>query len=261
MKQSFAECMVLFLLVTAVSCPANSSPPVSDMSSKAFLAKTRTPPGRECWASMSGTVEHRRRGEDTQKTSLYIGIRFTAVNTLAQVLIGGHENYRVIQNYTGESSATVVADAPTSGSSLLADFGLRAEDLTMTFLFWNFLEEKPPEKALGQSCRVFLLESPDHGETVRVFISEEYYFPLKVEWHRRVESGFESKPYRTLEAESFRRENDFWMVSSLSLYGPGWRTQIRFDECRGGYPEDATPEPLFRTPAAPPSSATDGVHR
>jgi hypothetical protein len=201
---------------------------------------------------MSGTAEHRRRGEDTRSVSLYVGIRFTSINTVAQVLVDDSENYRVIQNYGDSPTTTVVTDAGADGKTILGDFGLRAEDLAMTFLFWQFVEEFPREKALGRPCRVFLLESPEKSERVRVFIDEQYFFPIRVEWFRRPPHGptsaFEAKPYRTLEAESFRREEDFWMVGTLGLFGPGWRTKIQFDKCRGGYPENEPKEPVFRIP-------------
>ncbi|OGV57244.1 MAG: hypothetical protein A2X49_09895 [Lentisphaerae bacterium GWF2_52_8] len=215
-------------------------------SPEAFLELVRHPPGRECWAMMSGKIFHRRSGQDTVEAPLYVGIRFTPERSFAQVLINKDEGYYVGQSYQASADSTTVIPAikPGLGKKLLAEFGVRAEDLTMSFLFWKFREEQPREDAKGGACRVFLLDSPDGKEFVRVFINIEYHFPVKVEWFKQENS---KAPERSLEIGSFRKENDFWVVKSLNLSGEGWRSKMEFDETRAGYSQDMVPKDLFKS--------------
>ena len=47
----------------------------------------------------------------------------------------------------------------------------------------------------------------------------------------------------------FKKENDFWLITGLKLYGPDWRTMISFDKRLAGYPGDAAmPSDLFLLP-------------
>lgn len=218
---------------------------VKELDSAKFLQVVRRPPGRECWAKMNGTAWHRRRGQKMSEASLFLGILFTPQRTLAQIVIGGKQGYYVGQKYAPGCELTSIIPLRKGGykQSLLADFGLRPEDLTMTFIFWDFVRELPRESIKGQECRVFLLRSPEKAkqELVRVFISARYFFPLKVEWVK----GEASKAYRYLEVTSFRKENDFWLVSSMNLYGPGWRTRIKFSDTDAGF-KDKLPKDLFK---------------
>lgn len=219
-------------------------PDGSKMSAEDFLNIVRHPPGRECWASMEGLVTHRRSGKDNQEFPLYLGILFTPERTLAQIQINEKETYNVGQTYSTDENSTSISrsDSGDKSKSILADIGLRPEDLTMTFIFWKMIKEIPGATIKGRDCRVFLLQSPDKQETVRIHISVEYFFPLKVEWLK----DNQDSPYRTLELVSFKKENDFWLVSTISLYGPGWKTRVEFDKTDAAYNKDRLPAKIFR---------------
>ena len=218
-----------------------------EYSSAQFLEVVRHPPGRESWAAMNGTAFHLRRDKDVVEAPLYLGIRFTSERTMAQVVINGNEAYFVGQAYNAskESASVIPANKIGYPKSMLADFGLRPQDLTMTFLFWDFVRELPRMGVKGRECRVFLLESQDKKELAKVYISAEYFFPLKVEWFALDDKELK-KPYRTLEISSFKKENDFWIVSSLILYGPGWQTKIEFSQTAAGFKSENMPKDLFK---------------
>lgn len=218
-----------------------------EYSSLQFLEVVRHPPGRESWAAMNGIAYHLRKDTDVVEAPLYLGIRFTAERTMAQVVINNNEAYFVGQAYNAAKEAASVIPANKTGyaKSMLADFGLRPQDLTMTFLFWDFQKEFPRVSVKGRECRVFLLEAQDKKEIAKVYISAEYFFPLKVEWFAQDDRDLK-KPYRTLEISSFKKENDFWIVSSLILYGPGWQTKIEFNQTSAGFKAENMPKDLFK---------------
>jgi len=217
------------------------------LSAEQFLARVRQAPRDESWARMSGAVEHRRRGGETVELPLYLGVRFTPERILAQVVADGRESYRIGQVVAATSGGTTVIaeNVADPASARLATLGLRPEDLTLSFIYWEFDCELPPERLRTRSCRVLQLRAPDgRDEWVRVAICVEALFPLRVEWFRDGPAG---RPYRTIEITSFRREADFWLVDGLSLQGPGWRSRISFTDCSAGLVAEGIPADLFRT--------------
>lgn len=214
-----------------------------NLSAEEFLQAVRRPSGRECWAKMEGTATNKRTGmEEPVEAKIHLGILFTPERTVAKLTVNGTESYDVGQSYAPPYATSVDMKLdPESGKPILGDLGLRPQDLTMTFIYWDCKEELGRDSVKGQPCRVFMLESPDKSETARVHISAEYLFPLKVEWFK---TGGKS-PDRTLETVSFKRERDFWLLSSLKLYGPGWMTKVEFEDASAGFSKDGVPADLF----------------
>lgn len=200
-----------------------------------FLYKVRHPAGRKRWALMDGEVIHRRRGKDNMNASLYLGILFNQDHTLAQVVINKEQGYMVGQAFIkGRDGTSIIPmNDATKETPIIGNFGLRPQDLTMTFLYWKFVKEFPEESTKMIDCRVLELESPDKKETAKVWISKKYYFPIKVEWTR----AGEKEPFRTLEVSSFKQQGKYGIIKRLELYGPGWRTKINFTKTEVGTPE------------------------
>lgn len=197
---------------------------------------------------MEGTAKHRRRGKETISYPIYVAVRFTPERTLAQVIIDNKEGYNVGQKYESGPDATTVIPLKenSKGPSKLASFGLRPEDLTMTFMFWKFKEELKNDSVRGRECRVFLLEAPGRKHKAKVYISSEYFFPLKIEWFSKNQDAKSAVPERTGKFDSFRKEGKFWLVTTITLNGPGWRTKINFDKTKAGYSDEYIPARLFR---------------
>ncbi len=245
MTNSPIKVLLQFLLFTVVILAVNAENPLDKLDSKAFLLKARNPDNRT-WCTMDGKVIHRKSGSDTVNAPLYLGIAFNPDRMLAQVVIDNKEGYTLGQAYAGNDSTTVIPLNPAGyKKSMLSEFGLRAQDLSMSFLYWNFEKELTREDIKGSECRVFILREPKQGEIAKVYINSRYCFPMKVEWFKDkyVEN---EEPYRTLEAASFRKEKDFWIVNKLKLYGPGWRTNVEFDNIDVGVTAENIPQKLFR---------------
>lgn len=243
----FALLILFCLLSTAVLSADAQATEAGELSASDFIYQVRHPAARESWSAMDGEVQHLRRGAEMITAPLYLGMLFSPERTLAQIIIDGKQGYTVGQTYgagNGETSVIPMSKKPYA-EPLLPKFGLRPQDLTMTFLYWNLVREMPSESVKGSDCRVFELKSPDCKELVKVYISRKYFFPLKAEWFDS-DARAESAPVRTLEVASFKKQDDFWLVNKLTLYGPGWRTKVNFDKTSVGYPENGIPTTIFR---------------
>ena len=235
--------VVVMMFVCAVSMSAQSP-----MNSNEFLKVVRKPPRAESWAAMKGEAMHRRRGKASITSPIYFGVKFSPDRTLAQIVVDNSEGYYVGQAYNGLTDSTTVIPmkAMESGTSKLSEFGIRPEDLTMSFLYWDFVKELKPDSVKGQDCRVFLLKDAKTEEIVKVNISPEFHFPLKVKWYGKKYE--EDKEVRTLEVSSFEKKDDFWLVESLTLFGPGWKSRVEFEDAKAGYTKGekaSLPKDLF----------------
>lgn len=235
--------MTRFLLIIAL-CGFCFAAHADELSAKDFLYRVRHPAGRKRWAVMDGKVIHRRRGQDIVNASLYLGILFNQDRTLAQVVINKKQGYMVGQAFIkGKDGTSIIPmNEATKKTPILGNFGLRPQDLTMTFLYWEFIKEFPEESTKMINCRVLELKSPAGKETAKVWISKKYYFPIKVQWTKIKEKD----PFRSLEVSSFKQQRNYGIIKRLELYGPGWRTKINFTKTEIGTPQKgAVPKGLF----------------
>jgi len=240
---------LLRLLLCAVCCgvfalPAPVSAAAEAETAEAFLARARRAQGLSTYAMLDGTVQHRRRGSDTEEYAIYFGVILQPERVTGQLVIGGDEGYLVGQSRTDGSGSTV----PMGRSTARLDrCGIRASDLSLGFLYGRFLRELPRETVSGVvRCRVVELECPAEGAgaTVRIHIAEEAGFPLRAAFFR---TG-EKVPFRSLEINSFARQSDLYYAKSLRLEGPGWRTLVTFDpdRVRLGLYDPAAPPKVIR---------------
>jgi len=239
--------LVLFLLPSAVTVPsfAEDENPGEKLEATEFLKIARRPPLEESWAKMNGEISHKRANTDTVKYPLYLGIRFTPERTLAQVVANKNEFYLIGQAYSDKPESTsIIVDRPEKDKSVLADCGIRPEDLALSFMFWPLQSELKPGEIKGYPCRIFQLLSPDKKESATVYISVQYFFPLKVEWSK--DNSGKKEIIRTLEVKSFKKEENFWLVNTLDISGPGWRTKVDFSETIAGFSKNGVPPDLFQ---------------
>ena len=231
---------VIFCLIS-INLFADSS----KVEAENFLFSVRQHRGVDTWAKLTGEVTHQRRGSLIKKSPIKFSIKFAASQLFAEILIGENEGY-TIGLFTSPEAERKISIIPMNkqtdqSASLLKYYGIRPEDLTMSFLYWDFIKELNPVTLSMQSCRVFKLKSPDRNEIAVVYISEKYLFPLKVEWFR----NNESKPYRTMRVSSFKKVNGLWLIDEITLFGPGWRTKIAFENCKAGTIKEGIPKDLF----------------
>ncbi|MCX6985459.1 MAG: hypothetical protein NT118_12030 [Lentisphaerae bacterium] len=242
-------CSAILVVMTSWNLKAEDAIDGAKLDAAEFLKIARRPPIEESWAKMQGEISHKRGTADTVKYPIYLGIRFTPERTLAQVVANKNEFYTIGQAYSDKpESTTIIVNRPEKDKSVLADCGIRPEDLTLSFLYWSFQKELKNAEIKGYPCRVFQLLSPDKKESTTVYISSQYFFPLKVEWFK-ISNGTEPpKPDRTLEIKSFKKSpnESFWIVDTLEVYGPGFRTKIDFPESSADYSKNGVPPELFQ---------------
>ena len=243
MKRVFLTLLSVLLLCTSVAAEVQMDP--KKLSAAQFVSLVRTPPGRESWGLLKGTASHRRRGADTVKVPIRFAVLFTRARTIAQIEFNDSEIYDVAQAYAPPFASSIDLREPGAKQSL-KDFGLRPEDLTMNFIFWPLKKEMETDTVRGVPCRVMLFDSPSGTECVKVYIARDYFAPMKVEWFNQPASKMSGKPFRTLEVTSFQKSGDLWVVGALSLFGPGWRTVVDFQETKAGLTKDGVVKELFR---------------
>jgi hypothetical protein len=236
-KTGFIAVMILLSSITA-------GYGAEKLSSLDFLNRVRQPSGRKTWSMLTGTLSHRRRDQKVESVSLYLGILFSRSRTLAQIVVNNSQAYMVGQEYSTENSSTTVIPHNKTGykKPMLPKFGLKPEDLTMSFIYWKFVQELKETSIKTLNCRVFELISHDKTETVHIYISSAYFFPMKVEWLK----AKTEKPYRTLQVSDFTKKDNIWLITRLKFYGPGWRSVIDFDKINAGLSQDKIPPKLFK---------------
>ena len=222
---------------------------------EAFLRMARRAPAGESWAKMEGTATHRRSGSGTVKDTIRVGIRFTPKRIIAQLVFAGNEYYEMGQTFDTPPVFTLETDVPDKDKTRLSLYGIMPSDLTLGFLYRDLVREEKSESVKTIDCRVFVLKGGEN-DYVRVWLSTDYYFPLKAHWFRTLPDE-KTKPYRELELGGVKKENDFYVVQELFLFGQDWRTRVEFDKRDAGRVEEAkAPLDLFlskddEAPAAP----------
>ena len=239
----------LFLLCAIFSCMLCGAEKIDPMklTAEQFLKIVRHVPGQETWAKMEGTASHKRENARRIKAPIRVGIRFTPTRIVAQLVFNKNEFYDLGQTFDPPVS-TYNSQIPKDVKAKLPLYGIDISDLTLGFMYKDLLREEKPESVKTLNCRVFMLKGLKEGETARIFISTEYFFPLKVQWFRRDPAKFPGEKYwRMLEIASVKKapDSDFYLIPKLEISGPDWMTMINFTERAAGYAKDGMPKDLF----------------
>lgn len=211
------------------------------ISAQEFLALARRPNSVDTFAMLSGTLQHRREGSAAVTMPIYFGIIIQQQRSTGQLIFDNKEGYLLGQSKKKGGSSVIPMQ---KGTDLIDSTGVRASDLTLDFLFYDFVREDKEETIGGfVPCRIMVLSSPDKKEFVRVFLSKSHYFPLRAEF---LKPG-EKKPWRTLETGGFTQKNDLYYIRRVRVEGPGWRTRIEFKEAELGlFDPQSVPKNLIR---------------
>ncbi|MBE6362324.1 MAG: hypothetical protein E7054_01585 [Lentisphaerae bacterium] len=195
-----------------------------ELSMQEFMVLARRKNQFATYAKLNGVLQHRRRGQGVVSMPVYFGVILHPDRTVGQLVLDRSEGYMLGQAVN--SGLTSVTPMPGKKSDKLGYVGLRASDLTLSFLFCKPEKEFASENVGGVvPCRVILLDDPKHKEKIKVWIAREHCFPLQAEFFRYGEK----ESYRVLEASGFTKKNELYYVRKLRIEGPGWRTKIDFD--------------------------------
>ena len=214
-----------YMLLALVAVTAWSAVCAEQPSAQMLLQRARDPKSASTYGKFYGSLQHRRRGQEPEEIPLYFGVIIGPKSSLGQIVVDNREAYTIRQTRDpGQEGTSVIYDRKTCVT--LNRVGLRASDLTMSFLHYELVRELP-ETTLSAvvSCRVLLLKSPDGKEYVKVYLEKEHAFPLKAEFFNSPE---DKKPFRLMEANGFTKKNDLYYAKTLLIEGPGWRTKVEF---------------------------------
>ena len=217
-----------------------------DLSAKDFLKIARKAPASESWAKMEGYATHRRTGAKAIKDNIRIGIRFTSKRITAQIFFADKEFYELGQTFDVIPVFTKDFSEKDITKSRIAMYGIDPSDITLAFLYREFVREEKSEAVKTFPCRVFVLKDKNTNGYVRVWLSTEYCFPLKVHWFNKSPEK-NDKPIREMELGGVKKEDGFYVVSELLLFGTNWRTRIEFEKRSAGLVTEnqKSPKDLF----------------
>ncbi len=237
---------ILVIIATFLPCAIiaqDTEFSVETCPTQTFLDWARKQPVQENWGKLSGAIIHKRTGESMLERKVYLAMRATPKRVFSQLIIGDSELYTVSQAFEAKEGSTSVDAKNPDSQKELPRFGVKPDDLTFSFLYWDLVKEFPQETIRLQKCRILELQSPKKEERVKIWIATSYGLPIRVEWYKKDETTY----YRALEIEDVAQlENKLWVISRLSVSGKGWRTQIKFTERDAGKVADGIPTQLFK---------------
>ena len=214
----------LCLLAAAAACGADAPKPLPP---KEFLASLREPLRTDTWGEITGKITHVAPDRRKKTGDLRVRVTFTQNSMAAQITLNDVNVYGFEQQHAEGNEVKSFLDMPEDEQAPgLFEFGLAPEDLTFSFIYWDFLEELPRRRSRLNECRVMRLADPNGKGTVQVWFSAEYGFPMEAWWFR----PGEDKPWRKLELKGAKRyENGLWFVKEMRLDGDNWKTRVVFD--------------------------------
>ncbi len=234
---SLRRCLVFAALmaVASLNCHAAedvevATPDAGDMetlSAKEFLAEVRKPLRMDAWGEFTGKVTYKGKDKESVKGELRVRITFTQASMHTQIVLNDKNVYALEQTHKDGEKVTAKIEPPEKEEKPgLFDFGVDPEDLTFSFIYWDFIEELPRKSSRLRECRVMRLKDPTGKGTVNVWFSAKHGFPMEAWWFKEGQD----KPWRKLEFKGAKRfENGLWFVKEMRLEGLDWKTQVRFD--------------------------------
>lgn len=183
------------------------------------------------YAILDGQIEHVRRNTDeVMEYPISMGVIITPDKSMTQIVVDNNEGYMVGQSDT--TSILPLHNPLEIPQSKLEKMGLNPADLAMSFVNYDLVNELPSTTIKFVDSRVFVLKNPANDELVKIYVASDYFFTLKAEFFVNTQDMEQNKLNRTLEISSFKKLNGLYYVEKLDLYGPGWRTIVKFDQAQ-----------------------------
>ncbi|OVE77178.1 hypothetical protein BVX99_03390 [bacterium F16] len=207
-----------------------------------FLAYLRYPRVQSSWMTMKGKLINKSK-DGIFKVPIEVRGRFQEDSWRMQLIISNWERWYVRQNFNdGEFGTSKIQEKkPVTGERSLADYNIRPDDITLSFLYWDFVKEESPEKVSGQHCRVLRLRNRTTSEEALVWVSSKYIFTMKVQWFKKGQTTFHRellfKDFNIYKPKS-NSDIKIAMIEEVRIQGNGWKTMITFEKPEGDIVND-----------------------
>ena len=124
-----------------------------------FLALVRSPFQDEAWGRFSGQVVH-VQADGKEKAAIALAIVFGAESTKVRVVLNEQNTYGIEQVHGAGGPGRIILKMPEPEQKPgLSDLGLQPDDITMAFIYWDFIRELPTESLRQQPCRLLAILS------------------------------------------------------------------------------------------------------
>ena len=206
---------------------APDSGDMQELAAREFLAEVRKPLRIDAWGEFTGKLTYKAKDKESVKGDLRVRITFTESSMHTQIVLNDKDVYVLEQTHKDGEKVNAKIEPPVNEEKPgLFEFGIDPEDLTFSFIYWDFLEELPRKSSRLRECRVMRLKDPKGNGKVNVWFSAKHGFPMEAWWYK----DGQDKPWRKLEFKGAKRfENGLWFVKEMRLEGDDWKTQVRFD--------------------------------
>ena len=194
-----------------------------------FISKARHNLLLHSWLEISGKLFFRPIDEDVIKKEITIKAQMHFEELTFQVNIDKKEKIRLYQKFGNIYHYKELLNNLEKQNSFV-QMGLNITDISLSFMYWDLVKELEDKRIGLLKCRVFLMRNPDDVNFARVYISEKYFAPLRVEWL----INLQKEPYKQLQFKSFSEENDIWAPREIQLSNKKGRISIKSDNFNAG---------------------------
>jgi hypothetical protein len=235
--------LIALLLVFSMGLQAQVTDP-SKLTSEDFLELCQKQLLGNCWVKTSGRMNVRSAdGERQPHMTIKCAAQLVPNKIIFKSTLEGKQSFKV-ENVFGDKHDVKVLENTLGEDNGFKKVGIKPEDLSLAFMYWDYIKEYEKEKlgVLLISCRVLLLGNPNSGEFVKVWLSEKYLGPLKVEWY----TNLKKDPIQTLTFEDFAEKNRVWVPLEVKISNAKGELQVKFEKVDAAF-STQIPEGLFNT--------------
>ena len=231
MKHRLLNIAIIGIVISASAllC-AQSQVELATLPPEQFLAVIRDPLRSDAWSVITGQITYSKGEDPLVRGNVRLSIRLSEKKMITQITLNEKNTYILEQVYDRQNAKTNLdlELPPTEAKPSLFDFGLRPDDLSFAFFYWDFIRETTTPADASNGIRVMELRNPQvAGATVQVHFNSKHGFPVEARW---------KSPNGTLERllelkGAKRHKNGVWFVREMRLEDGAkrWKTQVRFD--------------------------------
>ena len=209
---------------------------VQGLTKENFLKKVRATLLNNVWFRSQGSIIARFKESDELigPKSIHTASILNANNLDFQIIL---DNYQEVQvQFTSKKQVReekIVKDY-IYYDSIYEKLSIRPYDLSMSFLYWDLIYEFERESLgiLRIKCRVLFLANPKKAdEFVKIWISESYLAPIKIQW---IKGTINDDPYQELEIKKVQQDKNLYFPKEIFIENKEAKIKISYDEIVSG---------------------------